>query len=166
MNEIFCPECGMSGKQVKETTLRSLLRPEKQVLIGDSRYYFCGSMGCETVYFTEESSRTFSRADLMVRVGVKESSPPRPVCYCFGHSMEEIFDEVERTGKSTVVADIRRRMAEEGCSCETKNPLGSCCLGTVEGVVQAAYARFGVEASAPKSKGDDKECCGPGGCCK
>ncbi len=166
MNEIFCPECGMSGKRVKETTLRSLLRPEKQALIGDSRYYFCGSMGCETVYFTEESSRTFSRADLTVRVGVKESSPPRPVCYCFGHSMEEIFDEVERTGKSTVTADIRRRMAEEGCSCETKNPQGSCCLGTVEGVVQAAYARFGVETSVPKAKGEDKGCCGPGGCCK
>lgn len=166
MDKAKCPACGTEGKRVKTVTLRSLLQPEKQSAIGEGQYFFCDSMGCETVYFTEESSRTFSRADLTVRVGVKESSPPRPVCYCFGHSVEEIFDEVERTGKSTVVADIRRRMAVEGCSCETKNPSGSCCLGTVEGIVQAAYARFGVEEGTSKAKGEGKGCCGPNGCCK
>lgn len=166
MDEAKCPACGAEGKKVKTTTLRSLLRPEKQALIGDSHYFFCGSMGCETVYFSNEGSRTFSTLDMTVRVGIKESAPPRPVCYCFGHSMEKIFDEVERTGKSTVIADIKRRMAEEGCSCETNNPQGACCLGTVEGVVRGAYARLGVEESAPKSKSDDKGCCGPGGCCK
>lgn len=162
--EISCPECGMSGKQVKTSTLHSLLRPEKVPEIGEKAYLFCGSPDCDTVYFTEDGSRTFSRTDLTVRVGVKESAPPRPVCYCFEHTVEEIFDEVERTVKSTVAADIRRRMAEEGCSCETKNPQGSCCLGTVEGLVRDAYGRFGVEASATESKGDDKGCCGPGGC--
>lgn len=166
MDNAKCPACGAEGKRVKTTTLRSLLRPEKQVLIDDSHYFFCGSMGCETVYFTKEGSRTFSTSDLTVRVGIKESAPPRPVCYCFGHGMEEIFSEVERTGKSTVIADIRQKMAEEKCSCETKNPQGSCCLGTVEGLVQSAYARFGFEASDPKSKDDDRGCRGPGGCCE
>lgn len=166
MDNAKCPVCSAEGKGVKAITLRSLLRPEKQTLIGNSHYFFCGSMGCETVYFTKEGHRTFSASDLTVRVGIKESAPPRPVCYCFGHSMEEILDEVERTGKSTVTADIRRRMAEEKCSCETKNPQGSCCLGTVEGLVQTAYARFGFEASVPKSKDDDQGFCGPGGCCE
>lgn len=166
MDETKCPACGAEGKRVKTITLRSLVRPERQALIGDSRYFFCGSMGCETVYFTKEESRTFSTLDLTVRVGIKESAPPRPICYCFGQSMEEILDEVERTGKSTVTADIKRRMAEEGCSCETKNPQGACCLGTVESVVKAAYARFGIEVSALKTKGVDKGGCGPSGCCK
>lgn len=166
MNEAICHACGAEGKAVKAITLLSLLRPGKVPEIAEKAYFFCGSPDCDTVYFTQDGSQTFSRADLTVRVGVKESAPPRPVCYCFGHSMEEIFDEVERTGKSTVAADIMRRMAEEKCSCETKNPQGSCCLGTVEGLVREAYTRFGVEASAPKSKGDDKGCCGPGGCCK
>lgn len=158
MDEAKCPACGSEGKRVKTTTLRSLLRPEKRELIGDSHYFFCGSMGCETVYFTKEGEKTFSTSDLTVRVGIKESAPPRPVCYCFGHSVEEIFDEVERTGKSTVATDIRRRMAEAGCSCETKNPQGACCLGTVESVVRAAYARFDVEVSALKTKGVDRGC--------
>lgn len=166
MDKAKCPACGAEGKRVKTTTLRSLLRPEKQALISDNDYFFCGSMGCETVYFTKEESRTFSTSDLTVRVGIKEFAPPRPVCYCFGHSMEEILSEVERTGKSTVTANIRRRMAEEKCSCETKNPQGSCCIGTVEGLVQAAYVRFGFKASAPKLRDDDQRCCDPGGCCE
>lgn len=166
MNEAKCPNCSVVGKAVKTITLNSLLKPEKRGLIGDSQFFFCGSMGCETVYFTKDSGQTFSLSDLTVRVGVKESAPPRPVCYCFGHSVEEIFDEVKRTAKSTVVADIKKQIAAQGCSCETKNPQGACCLGTVESVVRAAYARFGVEESAPETKGKDKGCCGPGGCCK
>ncbi|MDP2735606.1 MAG: (2Fe-2S)-binding protein [bacterium] len=161
-----CPGCGVSGKRVKTITLRSLLHPGMVLEIGNKAYFFCGSPDCNTVYFTEDGSRTFSKTDLTVRVGVKESSQPKPVCYCFGHSIEEIFDEVERTGKSTVIADIRRRITSEGCSCETKNPQGACCLGTVEGVVRMACARFGVEESASKAKGENKGCCGPGNCCK
>ena len=166
MDDAKCPACGAEGKGMKAITLRSLLRPEKQALIGGHSYFFCGSSGCITVYFTKDGNRTFSTSDLTVRVGVKESVSPRPVCYCFDHGAEEIYEEVERTGKSTVTADIRKRIAAEGCSCETKNPQGACCLGTVEGVVRAAYDRFGIEESASKAKGEDKGCCGTGGCCK
>lgn len=166
MDDPRCPACGAEGKGVKAITLRSLLRPEKQTLIGDYRYFFCGSPGCEIVYFIEGGNRTFIRADLTVRVGDKEVSPPRPICYCFGHSMEEIFDEVEMTGKSTVAGEITRRIKEEGCSCETRNPAGSCCLGTVQGYVREAYARFGIEEGVSKAKGEDKGCCDPDHCCK
>lgn len=166
MDDAKCPVCGAEGKGVKVITLRSLLRPEKQMLIGDYRYFFCCSPGCEIVYFTKGASQTFSKADLTVRVGVKEFSPPRPICYCFGHSVEEIFDEVERAGKSKVVNEITRRIKEEGCSCETKNPTGTCCLGTVQEYVREAYAKFGVEDGASKAKSEDKGCCGSDHCCK
>ena len=161
-----CQSCGASGKPVRVVTLRALLKPEKSVEISDKAYFFCGSPGCDMVYFSEDGSRTFSKDDLTVRVGVKENSPSRPICYCFGHSVEEISDEVKRTGKSMVADEITRRIKEEGCSCETKNPAGSCCLGTVQGYVREAYARFGVEVGASKAKGEDKECCGPDHCCK
>lgn len=166
MDDAKCPVCGAEGEGVKAITLRSLLRPEKQALIGDYRYFFCGSPGCQAVYFTKDGSRTFTTSDLTVRVGVKEHAHPRPLCYCFDHSVAEIYDEVERVGKSTVATDIRKRIAAEGCSCETKNPQGACCLGTVEGVIREAYARFGVEESASKANAEDKGCCGPRGCCE
>ncbi len=167
MDEVKCPACGVAGKRVKTITLRSLLRQERQTAIGEGegQYFFCSSMGCETVYFPEEGEKTFHTSDLTVRVGIKESVSPRPVCYCFDHSMEEIVDEVERTGRSTVATDIRKRIAAEGCSCETKNPQGGCCLGTVESIARSAHARFGGEGSGETEDGN-KGCCGPGDCCK
>lgn len=165
MNEARCPSCGIKGKRVGTITLHSLLKPDKQTLVGDNTYFFCGSAGCDTIYFADGDSNAFSKADLTVRVGIKESSPSRPVCYCFDYDIEKIFGEVERTGKSTVVADIRRRIREEGCSCETRNPQGACCLGTVQSVVEAAFARFGVKEVGPRKEGKNKRCCEPGGCC-
>ncbi len=136
-----CPSCGNNGKAVKTTTLYSLIKKERQDSITDPRYFFCGSRGCDVVYFKEDGSQTFYKQDLVVRVGIKEDSPPRPVCYCFNHTVEEIFDEIQRTGKSTVMDDIRAHMKKGGCSCETKNPQGSCCMGTVEYFVKEAFSQ-------------------------
>ncbi|MBI3377368.1 MAG: hypothetical protein HY035_03050 [Nitrospirae bacterium] len=138
-----CPSCGNNGKAVKTTTLYSLIKKERQDSITDSRYFFCDSKGCDVVYFTENGNQTFHKQDLVVRVGVKEDSPPRPVCYCFNHTVEEIFDEIQLTGKSTVMDDIKLHMKKGGCSCETRNPQGSCCMGTVEYFVKEAFRQFG-----------------------
>lgn len=138
-----CPSCGNNGKAVKATTLYSLIKKERQDSITDSRYFFCDSKGCDVVYFTEHGSQTFYKQDLVVRVGIKEDSPPRPICYCFNHTVEEIFEEIQLTGKSTVMDDIRAHMKKGGCSCETRNPQGSCCLGTVEYFVKEAFRQSG-----------------------
>jgi Zinc binding domain len=133
-----CPSCGATGKPVKTDTVRSLIRRERLGDIDETEggYFFCGTPECETVYFTEDG-RAFLKGDLSVRVGIKETSAPRPICYCFGHSMEGIAGEIRLTGKSEAAQDIRARMKKEGCSCETKNPRGSCCLKTVEDYIAA-----------------------------
>jgi NAD(P)H-nitrite reductase large subunit len=70
------------------------------------------------------------RGDLTVRVGIKERNGPRHVCYCFNHTIEEIEEEVRRSGTTTVLDDIKTRM-KTACWCETKSPQGSCCLASV-----------------------------------
>jgi len=131
-----CPNCGAAGGQVKADTVRSLIRKEKLADIIEGGYFFCKTPECETVYFTSDG-RTFSKGDLSVRVGLKEISAPRPICYCFGHTMEGIAEEIRLTGKSSAARDIKARMKTEGCSCETRNPQGSCCLKTVEDYIGA-----------------------------
>jgi Zinc binding domain len=131
-----CPSCGVTGVPVKTGTVRSLIRKEKLGDITEGGYFFCNTPECETVYFTE-GGHTFLKGDLSVRVGLKETSPPRPICYCFGYTMEGIAEEIRLTGKSRAAEDIRARMKREGCSCETRNPQGSCCLKTVEDYIGA-----------------------------
>ena len=150
-----CPRCGADGRPVKPVTLRALLKPESVALVEEKEsYFFCGAAACDVVYFAP-GGRIFLKPDLTVRVGSKEVAAPRPLCYCFGHSMESIAEEIERTGRSTVVADIRRRMQEEGCSCETKNPAGRCCLSTVEQCVRERLVSSGKEAEVAEPKAAD-----------
>lgn len=155
---MHCPCCGAAGQPVRPLTLRALLKPESAAQVKeDGGYFFCGSFcgaaACDVVYFAP-GSQVFLKDDLIVRVGSKESAPPRPLCYCFGHTMESVAAEIERAGRSTVIADIRRRMQEEGCSCETKNPAGRCCLGSVEQFVREQFAGSGQGAEVAEPQAD------------
>ena len=143
----LCPACGQNGRNVQRVTLESLLRPERRADIAAGQYHVCATPGCDTVYFGPDGGETFAKADLGVRFGLKESSPPRPVCYCFDHSIEGIHDEIRRTGESTVVDSIKADLQRAGCRCEYTNPLGTCCLSSVHTVVAEGFRKVGREAA-------------------
>lgn len=154
-----CPGCGAAGRPVKDITLESLLKPvAKARLKNGIDWMFCATPECGTVYFAEEDGTNFVKNDLSVRVGIKETDAPRHVCYCFDHTIEEIEKQVQATGKSTVLADIRERM-QKACWCETKSPLGSCCLATVTKHVKTAEKKFGVTEPESGAAFPVEDCC-------
>lgn len=138
-----CPACGAKGKVVRAETLRALVAVEFQQRISEGRYRFCATQGCPVAYFAEDGSHVFHRAELTVRVGVKETDGPRPICYCFGHTIEEMEEQIRRTGHTTVPDEVRTRLETEGCQCEVTNPAGSCCLGAVLAAADEAAKRLG-----------------------
>ncbi|MDA1193214.1 MAG: hypothetical protein O3A46_16180 [Candidatus Poribacteria bacterium] len=66
-----------------------------------------------------------------MRIGAKEKQAPRLICYCFGHTEEEIEAEYRVHGKTTIPDRIRTEIASGTCECEFRNPTGKCCLGDV-----------------------------------
>jgi hypothetical protein len=82
-------------------------------------------------------------------VGLKERDARRTVCYCFGHTVESIREEIETTGRSTVAAAITAKVNATECSCEILNPKGTCCLGDVNKAVKEALA--GIEIRQPEA---------------
>ena len=164
---ICCPACGARGKPVGSVTIRSLLKDEFaeqvrgtgseeggtssgseaagcQPAEADSCWRFCESPGCDVVYFSECDDRQFTKSQLKVEVGIKETSGERPLCYCFGHSVESMKRELRRTGTCTALDDIRAKMKNSGCRCETENPSGSCCLGSVAHGLKIAQQELGM----------------------
>src|SRR5262249_13708970 len=104
-------------------------------------YYFCDAKDCAVVYFTTDG-RSITKPQLKVEVGVKEAAGDRPLCYCFGHSVATIKEELGSKGRSAALEDIRQKMKDPGCACEVVNPSGSCCLGAVAKGIETAKAEL------------------------
>jgi hypothetical protein len=158
---LVCPVSGTKGKAVKVVTLQSLIKPEYQHRVTEGPYRYCAAQGCDVVYFAEDGSHVFTMGELKVLVGVKETGAPRPICYCFNHTVEEVFDEIRWTGKSTVPDDIKSRLNDEGCDCEHTNPQGSCCLGVVLSFVKDGVKRFATGVTDASAE-TFEDCCQPG----
>lgn len=116
-----CPVNGKSYKSVgHKTILHHLAQPWDKHLSGQS-YYFCTDADCEVVYFAEDNS-VITRPQLRTKVGIKETSPERTLCYCFGvtYATAEQHAEIE---------DFVKTMTQQhNCACQTSNPSGRCCL--------------------------------------
>ncbi len=140
-----CPVNGARSKQVDMLTVKSLVC-KLPLGMTNSQYYFCDSPNCEVVYFPlETGGPVFRREDLLVRVGAKEAMDPIPVCYCFGFTRQDVWDEIRQTRKSTVVERITAEVKAGRCACEVKNPSGKCCLGDAVRAVRDGLRVFQVK---------------------
>jgi hypothetical protein len=46
------------------------------------------------------------------------------VCYCFGYSDEDILNDLDKNGRSTIFEKIMEAKKSGGCQCAEKNPKG------------------------------------------
>jgi hypothetical protein len=136
-----CPECGRKGKTVARITLESLLCPEAKERLAEAAYLFCETPTCSVVYFAPDEGSVFHKPDLTVRVGIKETKPPRPLCYCFGFTQEMVEEELATTGTTTIPDRIAAEVRAGNCRCEVTNPRGRCCLGDVRRAIRAWEGR-------------------------
>ena len=138
---IVCPVCKAAGKKVELFTVRSLVRADWIAGLGGDDYLFCANPDCDVVYYSE-GQNLIRKHQLKTRVGLKEKEAPRPVCYCFGHTVEDIHAEIRETGKSTVGREITDKIEASLCHCEDANPEGRCCLGNVAAAVIEALRAY------------------------
>lgn len=134
----LCPSCGKKGKPVAVLTVKSLVRDHTRVPASVS-YSFCRTADCEIVYFSDQT--VFNKPDLKVRVGIKETADPIPLCYCFDYSREDVRRDIESTGSTTLLEEIKAEVQGGFCACEVKNPSGACCLGDITRAIQEAKKR-------------------------
>lgn len=163
----ICRECGHKGQSVLRNTLEYILKDERRKELQDADYLFCTTATCEVVYFSNETQQYFRKGDVRVRVGIKETEDPVPVCYCFGYTQDRIFREIRESGASTALTYITEKVKAGQCRCETENPSGRCCLGEVNKTVKAGLAISGsmdaaaeTVAEACEIPANGENCCG------
>jgi len=130
-----CPVSNTKGKAVENKTPAHLLLDASR--LGDGPHFFCADPGCDVVYFSADGNEIHRKADLKVRVGLKETEDPVPVCYCFEFTRADLRAELERDGETRIPQQIKHEIAAGRCACDVKNPEGTCCLGNVMNAVRA-----------------------------
>jgi len=154
-----CPSCGRSGRKVTATTIEALVETARlETLAERDGFHFCASPDCDLAYFasTAGQSVTIPKHALRVRIGVKESLEPRPICYCFGFTAEDIAASAMPSANGARAAEVIQERCRRGLDrCEVENPRGACCLGDVQRMEAEAAKK--AASSAAASKGS--ECC-------
>lgn len=163
--KVRCPSCGKKGKTVKPITIHSLIVPSaRRRVTRTDGFRFCAEPSCAVAYFHPETRDSLWRSDVKVRIGQKETLPPRPICYCFDHTVEEIENEVARTGTSRIPDEITEKCRQGLDRCEETNPQGACCLGNIRRALKEAQAKLGqstpIPVETPKESDEIEE-----GCC-
>lgn len=100
----------------------------------DESYLFCRTPKCNVVYFA--ANGVFEKADVKVRVGLKEQDHQATLCYCFGYTREDIQQEIEQHSSTQIPQRIKTEIQAGFCACEVKNPSGACCLGDITSTIQ------------------------------
>ena len=136
----LCCSCHGQSRRVSRKTVLLMLKPEllERGLIGT--YSFCATADCPVVYFDDRNGHSFTVEDLRVKVGVKASEDPIPLCYCFGFDESHLRDEIAGAGRTNVPERISNLIREGLCACDSRNPAGVCCLGEVNRVAKRLLA--------------------------
>jgi len=162
MTGMICPTCGTKGRRIKPITVESLARDavleRLQTLEGFS---YCPAPECPVAWYRPESGEIVDKTELKVRIGMKETTDPRPICYCFGHDAADLEVDILRNGRSDIPAGIAAKCKQGLDRCEETNPQGSCCLGNVNRVVKEAgrQAEPAPPLAQPFAMATDPDCC-------
>ncbi|PCJ20764.1 MAG: hypothetical protein COB02_00205 [Candidatus Cloacimonadota bacterium] len=129
-----CPSCKQKSDNVSNLALQSHLKTNLNDLKGT--FFVCTTQKCQIVYFSTQLKQQFTKNDIHTRFGLKESLNPRPICYCFNHSIQDIETQLKTSKNCDIIEQIKSSMKLSGCNCEIKNPIGKCCLNTIKKIIQ------------------------------
>ena len=131
---------GQTCKPVGRLTLESLLRAEAKASMKTQPYYFCDAPDCDTVYVSALGDHLITKDQFNVRVGIKETEDPIPLCYCFAFDRKAVREDIRSKSATDIPRIITERVKAGECRCEVTNPSGTCCLGNVYRSVKQAQA--------------------------
>ena len=126
-----CPASGTGGKRVSWTTVAALSSgpvPPRQTIS------ICCDPDCDVVYFGDRGL-ILRISDLHTVPGFKRGSEGL-ICYCFGHSKDQVEQEMITLGHSQTLERVLAKVGDRNCACEVRNPAGKCCLKELKRVVQ------------------------------
>ncbi len=91
MTGMICPTCRLKGRGIKQLTIDSLAQDSVASRLRTREGFgYCTTPTCPVAWFQPETGEIVDKSELKVRIGMKETSGLRPICYCFGHDRGKV----------------------------------------------------------------------------
>merc|ERR1711879_352467 len=99
----ICPLCNKESS----LTIKSMIKNEyKKNMTNFEGFHFCSNANCNVIYFQEE--KIIKQCELIKKVGLKEWTNPKTICYCFNLTKEKY-----RKKKNTKIINRNRKTKEK-----------------------------------------------------
>jgi hypothetical protein len=85
----------------------------------------CLNPTCQCLYYSDSDWLSYLQCNK--RVGFKSATPPRPFCYCFNHTAEDLSKK-GKPARKKVLKEIEIYLSKGGGACQITNPTGQSCL--------------------------------------
>lgn len=102
----------------------------------------CMNEDCDVVYYETDGATSFTKQEIEVPIWFKRDANPRYACYCSHVTVEDVMDAVIHQGARTVSEVNRLTGAMKNANCKLNNPLGVCCHGVIQDVIDQGFARL------------------------
>jgi len=145
-NSDSCPSCDQKGKLVPTSSINHFLKDNiKRNITSLEGFSFCATSSCDVVYF--KNTCMIHINDVKYKIGLKNNSHPSIVCYCFNWTKEKIQEQLEKTGTTSALEEIKDKVQNKKCLCEIKNPKGKCCMSDVKKTINEIKSKLFKEVS-------------------
>jgi bacterioferritin-associated ferredoxin len=147
----LCPSCKKKGLEVEKIVVVNHSK-ETAWPVEDANWFLCEQPGCGVIYFTKDGKHVLKKQDVKTRVTFKETTSPRPLCYCKMVTEEDVIKAIENGAKT--LAEVRKATGIGGGGyCNLTNPGGACCSRNYVPFIQDK-----LKASNNNTK-KNKDCC-------
>lgn len=120
-----CPNCKREGLKVEKIVVINHSK-ETAWPIEDAEWFLCEQPGCSVVYFRGDGKRISKKQNVKTRFAFKETTAPRPLCYCKIVTEKDVIEAIENGAKT--LAEVKKATGIGGGGyCELTNPGGACC---------------------------------------
>ena len=130
----MCPGCEKTTVDIQ--TVKSMATFPLWELEPDDTFYYDDEPDSPTVYFSTQSGMIIDEKDIREKVFAKHSNEDDTyVCYCFKVTVGDLKQASENE-REAILKRVMQASGKGQCSCKTKNPKGSCCIGDIKSLIQ------------------------------
>ena len=102
----------------------------------NDEFYFDDAPDTPTVYFSTQTGMLIDEKEIREKVFAKHPDDDDTyVCYCFKVTVGDLRNATAEE-RTAIFERVKKASAQGQCSCKTKNPKGSCCIGDMKALIE------------------------------